>query len=212
MSDKLKLTAETRTEFGKGAARRIRAAHQIPAVIYGHGEDPLHVVLPGHDTMMALKHPNALLTIELDGDKQLAIAKDVQRDPIKPVIVHVDLLTVKKGEKITVDVPVHLEGESAPGTIHVLENSTLQVLAEATHIPEFFTVSIEGLEEGAKVTAAEVELPQGTELAVDGELLVVHVTVPRAAADDEAEAPEGDVVPATEEGDGPSEAPEGDEN
>ncbi|WP_084105949.1 50S ribosomal protein L25/general stress protein Ctc [Demequina sp. NBRC 110056] len=207
MSDKLKLAAEVRTEFGKGAARRIRANHQIPAVIYGHGEDPQHIVLPGHDTMMALKHSNALLTIELDGDKQLAIAKDVQRDPIKPVIVHVDLLTVKKGEKITVDVPVHLEGETAPGTIHVLENASLQILAEATHLPESLTVSIEGLEEGAKITAAELELPKGTELAVDGELLVVHVTVPRAAAEDEetpaaeGEAAEAESAPSAPEGD-----------
>ena len=211
MSDKLKLAATKRTEFGKGAARRIRANDQIPAVIYGHGEEPQHIVLPGHDTMMALKNPNALLNITIDGDKQLAIAKDVQRDPIKPVIVHVDLLLVKKGEKITVDVPVHLEGESAPGTIHVLENASLQLLVEATHIPEYLTVSIEGMEEGAKLLASEVALPDGSELAVDGETLVVQVTVPRQSAEEET-APEGDVVPATDEDEGPSEAAEGDDN
>ncbi|MFV0633784.1 50S ribosomal protein L25/general stress protein Ctc [Demequina sp.] len=201
MSDKLTLTAQVRTEFGKGYARRIRAAAGIPAVIYGHGEEPKHVVLPGHETMMALKHPNALLTIDIDGDKQLAVAKDVQRHPIKPIIVHVDLLTVKKGEKITVDVPVHLEGEVAPGAIHVLENATLQVLAEATALPESFVVSIEGLEEGAKITAADVELPKGVELAVDGELLVVHVTVPRGAAEDEAAEDEAEEAAAAAEGD-----------
>jgi len=207
MSDKLKLAAEARTEFGKGAARRIRAAHQIPAVIYGHGEEPIHIVLPGHDTMMALKHPNALLTIAIDGDEQLAIAKDVQRDPIKPVIVHVDLLTVKKGEKITVDVPVHLEGESAPGTIHVLENASLQILAEATHLPEVLTLSIEGMEEGDKKVAADVELPKGSELAGDPELLVVHVTVPRTAAEEEPAAEAADEeAPAAES------AAEGDED
>jgi len=201
MADKLKLAAESRTEFGKGAARRIRANDKIPAVIYGHGENPLHIVLPGHDTMMALKNPNALLTVVVDGDKHLAIAKDIQRDPIKPLIVHVDLLTVKKGEKINVDVPVHLEGESAPGTIHVLENASLQLLVEATHIPEYLTVSIEGMDEGDKLLASEVELPEGSELAVDSETLVVHVTVPRQAAEEEeAEAAEGEAAEADAEG------------
>ena len=209
MADKLTLRAETRTEFGKGAARRIRANDQIPAVIYGHGEQPLHIVLEGHATMMALKNPNALLHIELGEDKQLAVAKDVQRDPIKPFIVHVDLLTVKKGQKITVDVPVHLEGESAPGTIHVLENNSLQILAEATHLPEYLTLSIEGMEEGDKKVAGDIELPKGSELAVDEDTLVVHVTVPRQSTEEE-EAPEGDVVPGTEDGDGPTESPEGD--
>ena len=212
MSDKLTLVATRRTEFGKGYARRIRANDQIPAVIYGHGEEPQHVILPGHDTMMALKNPNALLTIDIDGEeKQLTVAKDIQRDPIKPFIVHVDLLTVKKGEKITVDVPVHLEGESAPGTIHVFENSSLQILAEATHLPEYLTVSIEGMEEGDKKVAADLDLPQGSELAGDPEMLVVHVTVPRQSTEEEEAAPEGDVVPGTEDGDGPSESPEDDE-
>ncbi|WP_297082498.1 50S ribosomal protein L25/general stress protein Ctc [uncultured Demequina sp.] len=210
MADKLKLDAESRTEFGKGAARRIRANDKIPAVIYGHGEDPLHVVLPGHDTMMALKNPNALLTVVLDGDKHLAIAKDIQRDPIRPVIVHVDLLTVKKGEKITVDVPVHLEGESEPGTIHVLENASLQLLVEATHIPEYLTVSLDGMGEGDKLIASEVTLPEGSELAVDGETLVVHVTVPRQAAEDEeTEAAEGETAAAADEA---AEAAEGDDD
>ena len=210
MADKLTLRAETRTEFGKGAARRIRANDQIPAVIYGHGEEPLHIVLEGHATMMALKNPNALLHIELGEDKQLAVAKDVQRDPIKPFIVHVDLLTVKKGQKITVDVPVHLEGESAPGTIHVLENSSLQIEAEATHLPEYLTLSIEGMEDGDKKLASDIDLPQGSELAGEPDQLVVHVTVPRQASEDEEqETPEGDVVPATDEDGGPN---EGDDN
>ncbi|GIG53661.1 50S ribosomal protein L25/general stress protein Ctc [Demequina activiva] len=208
MSDKLTLAATRRTEFGKGYARRIRANHQIPAVIYGHGEEPQHVILPGHDTMMALKNPNALLTIDIEGEeKQLTVAKDVQRDPIKPVIVHIDLLTVKKGEKITVDVPVHLEGESAPGTIHVLENSSLQILAEATHLPEYLTLSIDGMEEGDKKVAADIELPKGSELAVDPELLVVHVTVPRQAAEEEPAAAEGET--ASEDA---TETDEGDDN
>ncbi|WP_062136112.1 50S ribosomal protein L25/general stress protein Ctc [Demequina aestuarii] len=212
MADTLTLAAEHRTEFGKGFARRIRANDKIPAVLYGHGTAPDHIVLPGHDTMMALKNPNALLNIDIDGKKTLAIAKDVQRDPIKREIVHVDLLIVKKGEKITVDVPVHLEGESAPGTIHVVEINSLEILAEATHLPEYITVSIEGLEEGDKVLAGDITLPQGSELAGDPEQLIVHISVPRVSEEDEtADAPEGDVVPGTEDGDGPSESPSGDD-
>ncbi|WP_062209210.1 50S ribosomal protein L25/general stress protein Ctc [Demequina oxidasica] len=186
MSDKLKLAAEVRTQFGKGFARRARAAGKIPAVLYGHGGEPAHVLLPGHQTMMALKHQNALFTITIEGEEpQLAIAKDVQRDPVLQIIEHIDLLLVRKGEKITVDVQVHLEGESAPGTIHVLENSSLSILAEATNLPDSVTVSIEGLEEGAKVTAGEVDLPKGSELAGDPEQLIVAITVPRASAEDE---------------------------
>lgn len=198
-TDKLTLESTVRTEFGKGASRRIRANDQIPAVIYGHGADPQHIVLPGHATMMALKNPNALLSIEIDGETQLAVAKDVQRHAIKPIIVHVDLLTVKKGEKIVVDVAVHLEGESAPGTIHVVEQNSIEVLAEATNLPEFITLSIEGMEDGDKVLAGDLELPEGSELAGDPEHLIVSVTVPRTAeeetTDDEAAA-EGETAAA----------------
>ncbi len=187
MSDKLTLTAEKRTEFGKGAARRARAAHQIPAVIYGHGSEPVHILLPGHETMMALKHSNALLTIKLDGKSELAIAKDVQIEPVRRAIEHVDLLLVKKGEKITVDVPVHVTGESFAGTIHVVEHATIQIAAEATHLPEALEVSIEGLEEGARVHASEIALPKGAELITDPEAAVVVISVPRGAAADDAE-------------------------
>ena len=190
MSDKLTLAAEARTEFGKGHARRARAAGKIPAVLYGHGTEPVHVVLPGHDTTLALKHANALLTIVLDGNSELAIAKDVQRDPVRRIIEHIDLLLVKKGEKITVEVPLVIVGESYPGTIHVSDHSTLQVVTEATHIPESIEISIEGLNEGDKITAGEVVLPEGTELALDPDALIVAISVPRAAtaADDAADA------------------------
>lgn len=188
MSDKLKLAAEPRTQFGKGFARRARAAGKIPAVLYGHGGAPLHMLLPGHETMMALKHQNALLTITLEGgEAQLAIAKDVQRDPVLQIIEHVDLLLVKKGEKIIVDVAVHLEGESYPGTIHVLENATLSILAEAVNLPEQVVVSIEGLNDGDKITAGQVTLPTGSELAADEDLLVVQIMTPRASAADDAD-------------------------
>nr|WP_297423662.1 50S ribosomal protein L25/general stress protein Ctc [uncultured Actinotalea sp.] len=191
----IKLAATTRTEFGKGAARRIRRAHQIPAVIYGHGEAPVHITLPGHETMLALKgHANALLAIELEGKTQLAIAKDVQRDPIKPVIEHIDLLAVRAGEKIAVDIPVHVTGQSAAETVSLVEAQVLHVEAEATHIPEYFEVSIEGLEAGTTVTAGEVALPSGVTLLTDPETAVVVVAQERV----EEEAEEGEETPGEE--------------
>ena len=175
MSDN-KLVAEKRTQFGKGAARKIRRDHKIPAVMYGHGAEPVHITLPGHDTMMALKVANALLTIVIDGDEQMALAKDVQRDPIKPVIEHVDLVVVRRGEKVTVDVPVHVEGEAAPETVVTIDAQTVQLEVEATHIPENVVVSVEGLEAGTQIKAADLELPAGSTLVLDGETLVVNVT------------------------------------
>ena len=191
MSDN-KLVAETRTQFGKGAARKIRRDHKIPAVMYGHGAEPVHITLPGHDTMMALKVANALLTIVIDGKEQLALAKDVQRDAIKPVIEHIDLVIVRKGEKVTVDVPVHLEGEAAPETVVSLDHSSLQVEAEATNIPESVTVSVEGLEAGTQILAGAVELPSGATLVTDAEALVVNVTQQISAEALEAELAEAE--------------------
>src|SRR5687768_2391934 len=148
-----KITAETRTEFGKGAARRIRRADKIPAVLYGHGNDPVHITLPGHDTMLALKHggANALLTLTVDGKEQLALPKQIQRDPIKGFLEHLDLILVRKGEKVTVEIPVHLNGEPGPDALVVTEHSTITVEAEATHIPEYVEVSIEGAEVGTQI-------------------------------------------------------------
>ncbi|MBD5786531.1 50S ribosomal protein L25/general stress protein Ctc [Cellulosimicrobium terreum] len=175
----IKLAAEARTEFGKGAARRIRRDNKIPAVLYGHGSDPLHVTLPGHETMLALKHSNTLFSIELEGKAQLAITKDVQRDPVRNVIEHVDLLLVKKGEKVAVDIPVHVTGESAPGTIHLVDLQEVSVEAEATHIPDSVEVSIEGLAAGETVFARDLTLPKGTTLVSDGDLAVVYISVPQ---------------------------------
>jgi large subunit ribosomal protein L25 len=171
-----KLVAEKRTQFGKGAARKIRRDHKIPAVMYGHGAEPVHITLPGHETMMALKVANVLLTIVIDGDEQLALAKDVQRDAIKPVIEHVDLVVVRRGEKVTVDVPVHIEGEAAPETVVTLDAQTIQLEVEATHIPENVVVSVEGLQAGTQIKASDLQLPQGAALVVDEETLVVNVT------------------------------------
>lgn len=175
MSD-ARLTAETRTEFGKGAARRIRRAGKIPAVMYGHGAAPVHITLPGHDSMMALKHTNALLTIVLDGAEQLALAKDVQRDPIKPVIDHVDLVVVRKGEKVTVDVQIVTEGDADSETVVTVEAQTISLLVEATAIPESLVVDITGLPAGAQIKAADVALPAGSELGGDPDQLVVNIT------------------------------------
>ena len=188
-----KLAASTRTEFGKGAARRIRRAHQIPAVLYGHGAAPMHITLPGHETMLALKHANALLTIEVDGKEHLAIARDVQRDPVRNVIEHVDLLAVRKGEKINVTVPVRVVGESAPGTIHFVEAAQgLNVQAEATALPEVIEVSIEGLEAGTVVRGADLVLPEGVTLLDDPEEAVLSISLPQAEAAPEEEAEEAE--------------------
>lgn len=189
-----KITAETRTEFGKGAARRIRREDKIPAVIYGHGNDPVHVTLPGHQTMMALKHggSNALLELEVEGSEQLALAKEVQVDPIRRVIEHIDFVAVRRGEKVTVDVAIHVVGDAAPDTLVVTENAVLSVEAEATHIPEFFEVSVEGAPVGTQIHAKDVNLPSGTTLLADEELLIVNVTQQISAEALEAELAEAE--------------------
>jgi large subunit ribosomal protein L25 len=177
MSEDL-IKAEPRTEFGKGAARRIRRSDKVPAVIYGHGNDPIHVTLPGHDTMLAIRHggANAVLNIEIDGKVQLALTKQIQADPIKGFLEHIDFVAVRKGEKVTVEVPVHLVGEAASETFVQLENNVITLEAEATHIPENIEVSIEGAEAGTQITAAQLQLPQGSTLVSDSEQLIVNVT------------------------------------
>ena len=210
MADDNKLSADVRETFGKGAARKLRAVGKIPAVIYGHGTDPQHVTLPGHETALLLRKSNVVVTLDIAGDKQLVLVKDVQKDPVRQIIEHVDLIVVRKGEKVTVDVPVHVEGESYPGTLVMVDHNTLTVEAEATHIPESLTVSVEGLEEGAQIHAGDVTLPSGTTLVTDPEALVINITVPRASAADEAaeaadEAVEGDEAEAETEAEGDAE-------
>jgi large subunit ribosomal protein L25 len=186
MSAPEKIAAEARTEFGKGAARRIRRDNKIPAVIYGHGNDPIHVILPGHQTMMALKHggANALLSLEVDGSEQLALTKDIQVDPIRRVIEHLDFVAVRRGEKVT--------GEAGPDTLVVNENTVVSVEAEATHIPEFFEVTVEGLPAGTQILAKDLDLPSGTTLLADDELLIVNVTEQISAEALEAELEEAE--------------------
>lgn len=188
-----KLIAEPRNEFGKGAARRTRRAGRIPAVVYGHGGDPVHISVDGHATMMALKHANALFEIEsTDGAKNvLAIARDVQTDAVTREIEHLDLIIVKRGEKVEVDVPVHIIGESAPGTMVQQEESTILIKADATKLPEYIEVTIDGRAAGEHVLAGQVELASGVELAADPELLVVNVSE-EAEMDTESDADETD--------------------
>ena len=189
-----KITAETRTEFGKGAARRIRRDNKIPAVLYGHGNDPVHVTLPGHDTMMALKHggANALLELDIEGTGQLALTKQVQVDPIRRVIEHIDFVAVRRGEKVTVDIPIHVIGEAVRETLVVTENSTVQVEAEATHIPEFIEVSVEGAVAGTQILASDLTIPQGSTLLVDPDTLIVNITEQVSAEALEAELEEAE--------------------
>jgi large subunit ribosomal protein L25 len=221
MSETEKIAAETRIEFGKGAARRIRRDNKIPAVIYGHGAEPLHVTLPGHQTMMALKHggANALLALDFDGTEHLALTKQVQIDPLRRVIEHIDFVTVIRGEKVIVDISIHVIGDAAPDTLVVTENNTIQVETEATHIPEFIEVSIEKAPVGTQIHARDLALPAGTTLAADEDLLIVNVTGQVSAealeaelAEAEAEAgiehalPESEAAPEA----APETAPEGD--
>ncbi|MCF2529999.1 50S ribosomal protein L25/general stress protein Ctc [Yinghuangia soli] len=187
----VRIAAESRSEFGKGAARRARREGKVPAVLYGHGTAPVHLSLPGHDLMLALKTPNVLLSLEVDGKKELALPKDVQRHPIKRHLEHVDLILVKRGEKVTVDVPVVPTGTVAPGGLLETVLVALPIEAEATHLPETIEVSVEGLEAGQSVKAEDIKLPAGSTLAVDGDTVVLHVMVPAAA---EAEANEDEAA------------------
>ncbi len=189
----IKIAAEARTEFGKGAARRIRRADKVPAVLYGSGIDPVHITLPGHELALALKHgANALLSVELDGDSQLAIPKQVQRDAIKGFIEHADLLVVKKGQKVTVDVPINVVGEAVPEALVVTENATVSLEAEATHIPESIEVSIEGAEVGTQVLAKDLVLPTGSTLAVDEDHMIINIVAAPTQAEVEAELAEAE--------------------
>ncbi|MFH8609477.1 50S ribosomal protein L25/general stress protein Ctc [Streptomyces sp. NPDC018029] len=191
----VKITAETRTEFGKGAARRLRRADKLPAVVYGHGTDPVHIALPHHDTLMALKTSNVLINLDIDGRSELVIPKAVQRDALRiGILEHVDLLIVKRGEKVTVEIPVHTEGDLAPGN-NLLEHvlNTLPVEAEATHIPESVTVSIAGLDAGDAVLAKDIPLPAGSTLAVEEDTVVLQI-LSAQAEEAPAEGAEGDAA------------------
>lgn len=197
MADQIKLSATIRSEFGKGAARRARRSGLIPAVLYGHGTDPQHLALPSHETFLAVKgHANALINLDIEGAEQLALAKDIQRDPVRRTIEHIDFVVVRKGERVTVDIPVHVDGESAPGTIHQVEQQTLTITVPATSIPEQIVISVEGLEDGAQVRVADIPRPEGATIDADPEMIVVLISTPRAEEEEETEAAEGEAPTA----------------
>jgi large subunit ribosomal protein L25 len=182
----VRIKAEHRTEFGKGAARRVRRSGQVPGVIYGHGADPTHVALPGHELMLALKTANVLLQVNLEGTQFLTLPKSVQRDPVKQVLEHIDLVIVRSGEKVTVDVPITLTGRVVGGIVE-LNVAAVTVEAEATHIPTEIVVDIDGHEVGSVIRASELVLPAGTTLIADPEQIIVTIAAP-AAEEEEPEA------------------------
>jgi large subunit ribosomal protein L25 len=189
----VRLKAEQRTEFGKGAARRIRRANLVPAVVYGHGTQPRHVSLPGHALMMALKTSNVLLELDIDGEgRELTLPKHVQRDPIRGYLEHVDLVVVRRGEKVTVDVPLHIVGEVASGGLLNSEMNTLSVEAEATTIPAQLDIDVTDMAIGTSVHAGDVKLPEGTTLAIDPETPVLNVMAAPTAEQIEAELAEAE--------------------
>ena len=191
------LVAQTRSEFGKGAARRARRAGLVPGVLYGHGGEPVHVDLPAHELFLAVRgQKNALLELVIEGKKQLALVKEVQRHPVSRDLLHADFLAVKAGEKVDVEVPVVVIGEPVPGTVHSVEEFTILVKAPATSIPENLEVSIEGLEAGSAVHVSDLKLPAGVEVELDAETVIVAVQ--EAAPEEPEEAAEGEAEAAAE--------------
>jgi large subunit ribosomal protein L25 len=210
-----KLPASVRTETGKGASRRARHEGRIPAVLYGHGAEPQHLELPGRDFAAVLRHSgtNAVLTLDIEGTEQLALTKALEIHPIRRSITHADLLVVRRGEKVTVEVNVEVEGEAAPGTLVTQETNTILIEADALSIPQSLTVSIEGAPAGTQFTAGQITLPPGVNLIADPDSLVVNVVVAPTEEDLESEGA-GEAVegaqPADEaaEGEGDGEASE----
>lgn len=191
------IAAERRTEFGKGAARRLRRDKKIPVVVYGHGEETQHLALPAHELMLALKQSNALLSLQLDDGAQLVLPKSVQRDPVRHTIEHVDLVAVRTDEKVTVEVLVRAEGKIAPGGLMEHVHDTIAIEAEATNIPAELVVDVTGLEVGQSVRASAIDLPAGVVLVADPETVIVHV-LGAQSAEEPAEAVEAEAE-ATEE-------------
>jgi large subunit ribosomal protein L25 len=192
------LAVTRRTETGKGASRRARREGKIPAVLYGHGTDPQHLELPGHEYAAVLRHAgtNAVLTLDIEGNEQLALTKALDVHPIRRVIQHADLVVVRRGEKVVVEVGVEVQGEAAPGTLVRQEANSIEIEADVSSIPEQLTVSIEDAEPGTQFTAGQVTLPAGVNLISDPELLVVNVV--NAPSAEELEEEGGGEVPEPE--------------
>jgi large subunit ribosomal protein L25 len=210
----VKIAAETRDEFGKGAARRSRREGRVPAVLYGHGTDTRHLSLPGHDLMLALKTPNVLLQLDgLKGGSALALPKAVQRDPVRGFIEHVDLILVRRGEKVTVEVPIRVSGDIAPADTMIDQQLVqIPVEADATNIPQGIDVDVEGLELGQAVHAGDLKLPAGVTLQVEPDTLVLHVIAQQGGEEEpEAEEGAGDVPESVDGAAGDSSAESGSE-
>jgi len=200
----VRIDAEPRTEFGKGPSRRTRAAGRVPAVLYGHNSEPRHLTLPGHEVLLALRTANVLIRLEgLPGGAQLALPKAVQRDPIKGYVEHVDLLMVRRGEKVTVDVPVAILGDIAPDGLLDQQLVQISVEADATHIPPSIDINVEGMGVGDAVHASDLKLPAGATLAVEPDVLVLHVIAAPTAAQIEADLGEGEAPAAAAEAPAP---------
>ncbi|ATG55091.1 50S ribosomal protein L25/general stress protein Ctc [Brachybacterium ginsengisoli] len=196
-----KLNVETREDFGKGAARRLRVEGRVPAVLYGHGEAPIHLSLPGHETALAARNSNALLELSLaDGTSHLALIKEIQRHPLKRSLSHLDLITVRKGEKVEVEIPVVLTGEPVAPAAAFVDLQTLSLSVDALNVPEHVEVDVEGAEDGFQVFAGDVTLPEGSELVSDAELIVASVALPRVESEDD-ETAEGSEETAEESAD-----------
>ena len=186
MSESHKLVAATRETFGKGVARKLRAIGRTPAVVYGHGTDPVHISVETHPLGLIIRQANAVIELDIEGRKELVLVKDVQKDPVRQIIEHVDLIVIKKGEVVEVEVSVHVVGEPFSGTNALQELNALHLSVPATSIPEFVEVNVEGLEDGTQLLAGAIVLPKGATLLDDPEQLVIHVVAPRGSAEDEA--------------------------
>lgn len=180
------LVGTARDSFGKGVARKLRAAGQTPAVIYGHGTEPIHLSVEAHPLSLIVRRANALIEVTLDDTKHLVLVKDVQRDPVRQIIEHIDLILVKEGETVEVEVPVHVEGIPFSGTNALLELQTMRLSVPATNIPQNIIVNVDGLTAGTMILAGQIELPEGSSVLDDAEQLVVNIVEPRGAAEDEA--------------------------
>jgi large subunit ribosomal protein L25 len=202
------IAAEPRTEFGKGPARRERRAGKVPAVLYGHGSDPRHITLPGHEVLLALRTANVLIRLDgLPGGAQLALPKAVQRDPIQGTVEHVDLLLVRRGEKVTVEIPINVTGEVNPDGLLDQQLVQISLEAEATNIPPGIEVDVDGMDVGAAIHASDLQLPSGVTLAVEPDVLVLHVITAPTAAQIEAELGEGEEAESAEAAEAPAAPP-----